>query len=160
MSPCGRNTMTTHINGLVQQRRNSIALPMELCLSCTKPSISCHRITTQMIRMIYIYIYVIQSLRDMIHQTYFKLDKLIHQRVFPWIISENSQFFLGGNLVSLCKLGLYLAWWRPDSCLYQGVIKQEINRVQQACFVFLSDTSHLTTFVILRPHWWLSAILQ
>ena len=29
-----------HINGLVQERRNSSALAMELCLSCTKPSMS------------------------------------------------------------------------------------------------------------------------
>ena len=29
-----------HIDGLVQERRNSSALAMELCLSYTKPSIS------------------------------------------------------------------------------------------------------------------------
>ena len=28
-----------HIDGLVQERRNSSALAMELCLSCTNPSI-------------------------------------------------------------------------------------------------------------------------
>ena len=30
---------TNHIDGLVQERHNSIALAMELCLSCTNPSI-------------------------------------------------------------------------------------------------------------------------
>ena len=30
---------TLHINGLVQERRNSIASTLELCLSCTNPSI-------------------------------------------------------------------------------------------------------------------------
>ena len=30
-----------HINGLVQERHNSSALAMELCLCCTNPSISC-----------------------------------------------------------------------------------------------------------------------
>ena len=30
---------TTYIGGLVQERRNSSALAMELCLSCTNPSI-------------------------------------------------------------------------------------------------------------------------
>ena len=33
-----------HIDGLVQERRNSSALAMELCLSCTNPLISCRRI--------------------------------------------------------------------------------------------------------------------
>ena len=32
-----------HIDGLVQERRNSSALAMELRLSCTNPSISYHR---------------------------------------------------------------------------------------------------------------------
>ena len=33
-------TQVTNIDGLVQERRNSSALAMELCLSCTNPSIS------------------------------------------------------------------------------------------------------------------------
>ena len=33
------NFFSEHIDGLVQERRNSDALAMELCLSCTKPSI-------------------------------------------------------------------------------------------------------------------------
>ena len=33
-------TTVVHIDGLVQERRNSSALAMELHLSCTKPSIS------------------------------------------------------------------------------------------------------------------------
>ena len=31
--------MMTYFDGLVQERRNSNALAMELCLSCTNPSI-------------------------------------------------------------------------------------------------------------------------
>ena len=34
-----QQTIGQHINGLVQERRNSIANAMELCLSCTNPSI-------------------------------------------------------------------------------------------------------------------------
>ena len=32
-------SFTLHIDGLVQETRNSIALAMELCLSCINPSI-------------------------------------------------------------------------------------------------------------------------
>ena len=32
--------MVQHIDGLVQERRNSSALAMDLCLSCTDPLIS------------------------------------------------------------------------------------------------------------------------
>ena len=34
-----------YMDGLVQERRNSSALAMELCLSCTKPSIYDQEIT-------------------------------------------------------------------------------------------------------------------
>ena len=34
--------MYLHFNELVQERRNSSVLAMELRLSCTNPSISCH----------------------------------------------------------------------------------------------------------------------
>ena len=34
-----------HFNGLVQERHNSSALAMELCLSCTNPSIFCPKLS-------------------------------------------------------------------------------------------------------------------
>ena len=43
LCPCSpvQKTRLPHFDGLVQERCNSSALAMELCLSCTNPSISC-----------------------------------------------------------------------------------------------------------------------
>ena len=40
-----RHTSTVHIDGLVHRRRNASALEIELCLSCTNPSIYTHACT-------------------------------------------------------------------------------------------------------------------
>ena len=45
LSSCMSGYLQDHIDRLVQERRNSSALAMELRLSCTKPSISCHATT-------------------------------------------------------------------------------------------------------------------
>ena len=53
------NEQTPYLDGLAQERRNSIANALELCLSCTNPSIcclrsldvsGCRRITSQGVR--------------------------------------------------------------------------------------------------------------
>ena len=39
-----------HIDGLVQERRNSIGISLELRLSCTNPSIWCHIISLDQLK--------------------------------------------------------------------------------------------------------------
>ena len=100
-----------HISGLVQERRNSSALAMELCLSCTKPSIS----QLGNVRSYIFYVFQVDpvaSQYDALHSCPIRAPKweytpgCIHVMVHVSFLGDQPIPLLHGSLGRMAHLGL------------------------------------------------------
>ena len=91
-----------YIDGLVQERRNSSALALELRLSCTKPSISAR------------HLWHILALPSLI-QAWFPSMAEEERSIRDDIICVKSLFIMAKILLSFSGWGLgsFLRWWPP-----------------------------------------------
>ena len=141
--------LSAYINGLVQERRNSRAIAMELCLSCTDPSICIVELSTHMHEWIMIiYVWVNYS-----HIYMSELSTYMHKWIswYHWFISLTPER-CGGNFKNVIFKPISMVNIRHVSCqnicpwMPQDFFDDEATLVQVMTWCCLTKSYYVDSF--------------